>query len=72
MSTTPTSTPIRPGDNVREQLKALRVPDAQAERWAVMGPAMSVTLWTFNGHALLEAHRATSAHRTIVAACLLS
>ncbi|SPT54820.1 peptidase C39 family protein [Schaalia odontolytica] len=71
MSTTPTSTPIRPGDNVREQLKALRVPDAQAERWAAMGPAMSATLWTFNGHALLEAHRATSAHRTIVDACLL-
>lgn len=71
MSTTPTPITIRPGKNAREQLKALRVPDAQAARWASMGPAVSATLWTYGGHALLEAHRTTSAHRTIVDACLL-
>ena len=71
MSATPTPTPIRPGDNAREQLMALGVPAAHAARWASMGPAVSATLWTYSGHALLEAHRATSAHRTIVDACLL-
>lgn len=71
MSITPTPITIRPGKNAREQLKALRVPDAQAARWASMGPAVSATLWTYGGHALLEAHRTTSAHRTIVDVCLL-
>ena len=71
MSTTPTPTTIRPGDSARGQLKALGVPDTYATRWAAMGPAASVTLWTYGGHALLEAHRTTSAHRTIVDACLL-
>ena len=71
MSTTLTATPIYPGENAREQLKALRVPDAQAARWAPMGPAVSATMWTYGVHALLEVHRTTSAHRTIVDACLL-
>ena len=71
MSTTPMPTPIRPGDKAREQLMALGVPAAQATRWAAMGPAVSATLWTLSGRALLEAHRTTSAHRTIVDACAL-
>lgn len=71
MSTTLTTAPLRPGDNAREQLKALGVPDAHAARWAAMGPAVSATLWAYRGHALLEAHRTTSAHRTIVDVCLL-
>ena len=71
MSTTPTNTPIHPGDNAREQLTALGIPAAYAARWAAMGPAVSATLWTCSGRALLEAHRRTSAHRTIVDACLL-
>ena len=66
MSATPTPTTIRPGNNAREQLKDLRVPDAHAARWAAMGPAVSATLWTYGGHALLEAHRTTSANRTIL------
>ena len=64
-------TPIPPGENARDQLKALGVPDARAARWGAMGPAVSATLWTYSGHALLEAHRMTSVHRTIVDACLL-
>lgn len=71
MSTTPTNTPIHPGDNAREQLTALGIPAAHAARWAAMGPAVSATLWTCSGRALLEAHRRTSAHRTIVDVCLL-
>ena len=71
MSTTLATTPILPGDNAREQLRALGIPAAHAARWAEMGPAVSATLWTYSGHALLEAHRTTSAHRTIVDACLL-
>ena len=71
MNTTLTTTPIRPGDNARDQLTALGIPAAYAARWAAMGPAISATLWTYSGHALLEAHRTTSAHRTIVDACLL-
>ena len=71
MSTTPTPTTIRPGKNAREHLMALGIPAAHAARWAAMGPAVSATLWTYGGHALLEAHRTTSAHRTIVDACLL-
>lgn len=71
MSTTLTTGPIRPGDNVYDQLTALGIPAAYAARWAAMGPAVSATLWTYSGHALLEAHRTTSAHRTIVDACLL-
>lgn len=71
MSTTLAATPILPGDNAREQLRALGIPAAHAARWAEMGPAVSATLWTYSGHALLEAHRTTSAHRTIVDACLL-
>ena len=71
MSTTLTATPIYPGENALDQLTALGVPAARAVRWASMGPAVSATLWTYGGHALLEAHRATSAHRTIVDACLL-
>ena len=71
MSTTPKAAPVHPGDNAREQLKALGIPAAHAARWAAMGPAVSATLWTYGGHALLEAHRTASAHRTIVDACLL-
>ena len=71
MSTTLATTPILPGDNAREQLRALGIPAAHAARWAAMGPAISATLWTYSGHVLLEAHRTTSAHRTIVDACLL-
>lgn len=71
MSTTLTTTPIYPGDKALDQLTALGIPAAHAVRWASMGPAVSVTLWTYSGHALLEAHRTTSAHRTIVDACLL-
>ena len=67
----PIATAILPGDSARGQLKALGVPDAHAARWAAMGPAVSVTLWTYCGHALLEAHRAASAHRTITDVCLL-
>lgn len=66
MSTTLTTTPIYPGDKALDQLTALGIPAAHAVRWASMGPAVSVTLWTYSGHALLEAHRTTSAHRTIV------
>lgn len=71
MSTTLTTTPINPGDNALDQLTALGIPAAHAVRWASMGPAVSATLWTYSGHALLEAHRTTSAHRTIVDVCLL-
>lgn len=71
MSTTLTTTPIYPGDKAREHLTALGIPAAHAVRWAAMGPAVSATLWTYGGHALLEAHRTASAHRTIVDACLL-
>lgn len=71
MSATPTPTTIRPGNNAREHLTALGIPAAHAARWAAMGPAVSATLWTYGGHALLEAHRTASAHRTIVDACLL-
>ena len=71
MSTTPKATPIRPGDNARERLTALGIPAAHAARWAAMGPAVSATLWTYSGRALLEAHRTTSAQRTIADACLL-
>lgn len=73
MSTAPdvVRTPIPSGDNARHQLRDLGVPDACAARWGAMGPAVSATLWTYSGHALLEAHRTTSAHRTIVDACLL-
>lgn len=71
MSTTLTTTPIYPGDKALDQLTALGIPAAHAARWASMGPAVSATLWTYSGHALLEAHRTTSAHRTIVDACLL-
>ena len=71
MSTTLTTTPIYPGDKALDQLTALGIPAAHAVRWASMGPAVSATLWTYSGHALLEAHRTTSAHRTIVDACLL-
>ena len=71
MSTTLTTTPICPGDKALDQLTALGIPAAHAVRWASMGPAVSATLWTYSGHALLEAHRTTSAHRTIVDACLL-
>lgn len=63
--------PISPGDGARDQLLALGVPDHDARLWAMMGPAVSATLWTYRGHALLETHRATSAHRTISATCLL-
>lgn len=65
------ATPITPGDGARDQLLALGVPDHDAQLWAMMGPAVSATLWTYRGHALLETHRATSAHRTISATCLL-
>lgn len=71
MSTTPKNTPIRPGNNTRDQLTAVGIPAAYAARWAAMGPAVSATLWTYSGRALLEAHRTTSAHRTIVDACSL-
>ena len=65
------ATPITPGDGARDQLLALGVPDHDAQLWAMMGPAVSATLWTYRDHALLETHRATSAHRTISATCLL-
>ena len=65
------ATPITPGDGARNQLLALGVPDHDARLWAMMGPAVSATLWTYRGHALLETHRATSAHRTISGTCLL-
>ena len=65
------ATPITPGDGARDQLLALGVPDHDAQLWAMMGPAVSATLWTYRDHALLETHRATSAHRTISGTCLL-
>lgn len=64
-------TPITPGENARHQLKDLGVPDAYAARWGAMGPAVSATLWTYSGQALLETHRVSSAHRTITDTCLL-
>ena len=67
----PIATAILSGDSARGQLTALGVPDTYATRWAAMGPAASVTLWTYCGHALLQAHRATSGHRTITDVCLL-
>ena len=65
------ATPITPGDGARDQLLALGVPDHDAQLWAMMGPAVSATLWTYRDHALLETHRATSAHRTISGTYLL-
>ena len=65
------ATPITPGDGARDQLLALGVPDHDAQLWAMMGPAVSATLWTYRDHALLETHRATSDHRTISGTCLL-
>lgn len=65
------ATPITPGDGARDQLLALGVPDHDAQLWAMMGPAVSTTLWTYRDHALLETHRATSDHRTISGTCLL-